>query len=292
MEKKKLYKNAANFRRALEERLLQLSKTTKVDNQRLRKQAAFDRFLVRQFAEKPAPWIIKGGYAMQLRMSNARNTKDIDLAMKDAKFLSSNPDEQNEAILELLVMNAKKDQGDFFTFIIDGPVKDLDAAPYGGARFHIEARLDDRTFEKFILDVGIGDVWIEPSEELRSKDFFSFAGINAHSFPAISKEQQFAEKIHAYTLPRKEGRSNSRVKDIVDMILLISDSKMDLKKLSLAIDATFKRRCTHNFPDIILPPPVLWQTTFKPMAKSCDIKLDLDSAFKVLENFVKKIPLL
>jgi len=41
----------------------------------------------------------------------------------------------------------------------------------------------------------------------------------------IAREQQFAEKIHAYTLPR--SATNSRVKDLVDMALLISDSTLD-----------------------------------------------------------------
>ena len=36
----------------------------------------------------------------------------------------------------------------------------------------------------------------------------------------ISAEQQFAEKLHAYTLPRLE-RVNTRTKDLIDMVLLI-----------------------------------------------------------------------
>jgi hypothetical protein len=39
--------------------------------------------------------------------------------------------------------------------------------------------------------------------------------------PIISQEQQFAEKVHAYTLPRKTP--NSRVKDLVDILLLIEN---------------------------------------------------------------------
>jgi hypothetical protein len=41
----------------------------------------------------------------------------------------------------------------------------------------------------------------------------------------IAREQQFAEKIHAYTLPR--NAANSRVKDLVDLALLIGSGGLD-----------------------------------------------------------------
>jgi hypothetical protein len=79
--------------------------------------------------------------------------------------------------------------------------------------------VDGRVFERFDLDVRIGEVLIEPLENLESNDYVAFAGFGSQIFPSISREQQFAEKLHAYTLPRPEGRPNSRVKDLVDMNL-------------------------------------------------------------------------
>ena len=38
------------------------------------------------------PWVLKGGYAMELRMNVARTTKDIDLAIKESKLLSKDPE--------------------------------------------------------------------------------------------------------------------------------------------------------------------------------------------------------
>ena len=68
---------------------------------------------------------------------------------------------------------------------------------------------------------------------------------------AISKEQQFAEKLHAYTLPRPDA-PNSRVKDLVDMILLIQMSTMDKAVLERAIQTTFELRGTHAVPRFCL----------------------------------------
>ena len=48
--------------------------------------------------------------------------------------------------------------GDWFEYTIGPPVMDLTAAPYGGARDPVEARMDKRIFARFHLDAGIGDV--------------------------------------------------------------------------------------------------------------------------------------
>lgn len=89
---------------------------------------------------------------------------------------------------------------------------DLDGAPYGGARYPVEAIMGARTFAKFHLDVGVGDVIVDPTELAHTQNWFGFADIDAPRVPMIQREQQFAEKIHAYTLPR-QGAPNSRVRD-------------------------------------------------------------------------------
>jgi hypothetical protein len=91
---------------------------------------------------------------------------------------------------------------------------DLTAAPYGGARYPVEARMDARIFARFHLDVGIGDVVMRPLETVACQDWLGFAGIQGPQVQMIPREQQFAEKIHAYTLLR--SAENSRVKDLVD----------------------------------------------------------------------------
>ncbi len=65
-------------------------------------------------------------------------------------------------ILELLRKAASSDLDDFFVFLIGDSILDLDAAPSGGARYPVEARMDGRTFTKFHLDVSAGDVLREP----------------------------------------------------------------------------------------------------------------------------------
>ena len=74
--------SATAFRRALEDRLQQWSVAESLDIQRLRRQVAFDRLLARLFHENHPSWLLKGGYAMELRLKSARTTRDIDLAIR------------------------------------------------------------------------------------------------------------------------------------------------------------------------------------------------------------------
>ncbi len=78
------YASATAFRRALEDRLQQWSVAETLDIQRLRRQVAFDRLLARLFHDENPPWLLKGGYAMELRLKFARTTRDIDLANSPA----------------------------------------------------------------------------------------------------------------------------------------------------------------------------------------------------------------
>src|SRR5208282_4246746 len=147
---------------------------------------------------------------------------------------------------------------DFFVYTIGEPIADLDAAPYGGARFPVETRLDGRVFVGFHLDVGIGDAVMEPLEVIEGRDWLGFAGIASPSLYLIPREQQFAEKLHAYTLPRP-GAVNSRVRDLVDMVLLIQSRTLQSDKVAEAVRVTFDRRGTHVLPNLFPQPPKDWQ---------------------------------
>ena len=290
MEPKK-YATAAAFRRALEDRLQDIAGKEGVDLQRLRRQVAFDRLLARLFqAGQPRalPWVLKGGYAMELRIKAARTTKDIDLTMRSV-FSSGEKkdDKKNLAVLEKLQEAAAFSSDDFFVYTIGEPIADLDAAPYGGARFPVEARLDGRVFVGFHLDVGIGDAVMEPLEVIEGRDWLGFAGIASPSLYMIPREQQFAEKLHAYTLPR-QGAANTRVRDLVDMVLLIQSGTLAKAKVAEAIRVTFDRRGTHAVPNLLPQPPTDWQKPYDALAKECGLSGAIDEAFAILDAYLSE----
>ena len=186
MKPPRKYASATAFRVALEDRLKRLAQEENIDLQRVRRQAAFDRLLCRLFAKPDAPWLLKGVYAMELRLKTARTTRDMDLALKQLPMPTRDWDANASTVLEALREVGLLDLGDFFTFVFGDAVQDLDAAPYGGARFPVDARLAGRSFVKFHLDVSTGDVLREPYESLSRRDWLGFAGFSSALFRAVS----------------------------------------------------------------------------------------------------------
>ena len=145
MNSPRTYTSAAGFRAALEGRLNKLAVEEGIDLKRVRRQVAFDCLLRRLFASANAPWLLKGGYAMELRIKAARTTRDVDLALMRLPVPSSGWEGNVGIILEMLREAGRMAPGDFFSFLVGEAVQDLDAAPYGGARFPIDARLAGRS---------------------------------------------------------------------------------------------------------------------------------------------------
>lgn len=79
------YQTSAAFRRALEDRLRTLAGTSNQQTMRLRKNVVFQRLLARLLVVSPDRWILKGGLALDFRLSHhegarPRATRDMDLA--------------------------------------------------------------------------------------------------------------------------------------------------------------------------------------------------------------------
>ena len=285
MPSPRTYATAGAFRRALEERLKRASLTDQIDPNRLRRQVSFDRLLARVFREEPAPWVLKGGYALELRFKAARSTVDIDLTVQRVETTAAGGD-TNQVIRAMLQSAADIALGDWFEFTVGLASKDLTAAPYGGARYSVEARMDERTFARFHLDAGVGDVVMRPLETIVCRDWLGFAGIESSRVLVIAREQQLAEKIHAYTLPR--NAANSRVKDLVDLALLIGSGELDKHRILEALRLTFERRGTHDLASMV-PPPADWQIPFQALAGECGLPANIAAVFARVQEFVEEV---
>jgi hypothetical protein len=275
-----VYATGGVFRRALEDRVKRIAHEEKVDVNRLRRQVAFDRLLARLFLPGQASWVLKGGYALELLFDTARATIDIDLTLSG---LDATGGQTNDVIHEMLQQAAGASLDDWFEFTVAAPIMDLDAAPYGGARFPVEAKMDARIFARFHLDIGVGDVVLQPVDLVECRDWLAFAGITRPSVRIIPREQQFAEKIHAYTLSR--STPNSRVKDLVNLALLVHAGKLKPARVSSAINATFARRATHHVSRQLDPPPAEWLVQFAELSEGCLAGASMSDAFETVRAF-------
>ncbi len=277
----KNYKTAKAFRAALEARMAQQAASGKFSIERLRQQAAFDRFLARLFPDQNTDFMLKGGYAMELRLRHkARFSRDLDLTAKHEKNLSAS------AWQEKLQTLASNDLGDWFSFRIAESSMDLEGAPYEGYRFPIDARLDNRSFVKFHVDVAIGDAVLDDPVWVKGTPLLDFAGIPSPKIALLPAETHFAEKVHAYTRPRGD-RLNSRVRDLIDIVLLLNEGLRDLSNVRGALESTFRRRNTHPLPAILPPPHDSWTKPYADIASEINLQNTLTSqeAFQKLSDY-------
>lgn len=287
MSKVSRYATPASLRQALEHRLNQQAEDLGVDVARLRRYVAFDRLLARVFAVEGGPWALKGGYSLELRLDEARATRDIDLTLLTPEKLP---------VAETLPLRLQAglqgvvdvDPGDFFEFLVGPAMFEIDAAPYGGARFPVDARLAGRTFARFHVDIGVGDTLFDGGERIEGGDWLDFAGIAPPQMTCITAEQQFSEKLHAYSMPDRPS-PNSRVKDLVDLALLVERVVLDRDRLLAALEQTFSRRGTHLLASEIPPPPLEWATPFSALATETNLGLTLMEAHVVVHTFYKRV---
>lgn len=253
------YATATAFRQALEERLRRLSLESNTSLSRLRKLVAIDRLLARMVAADPGLWIVKGGYALEMRLgARARTTRDVDAAVRVPL---------GEAPGHLIAAAARLD--DWFEFEVGGADEAATGAPQGGLRFPIRCLLDGRIFESFHLDVGAGDPMPSEVEYLTGPPLLEFAGIAPARVPAYPLAQQLAEKVHAFTRPYGSGEA-SRVKDLVDIVLIGQMCEFTVEALRDALTSTFVTRNTHALPEQLPMPPGSWSRPFSRLAAELD----------------------
>jgi len=281
----KTYSNAAAFRQALETRLRTVAEQRSMPLQSLRLKLSIERLLARLFIAPNPPWLLKGGYSMELRFRpKARTTRDVDLTVGDSVAPGKLKLRLAE-IHEALQTSAEQQLDDFFEFVIEPARSEIQAAPGGGGVFAVIAKVDGRDFARFHLDVGFGDSVIGEVETLVGDNLLDFAGIAPARAVAIPKSQQFAEKIHAYSYPWTD-RENKRSKDLVDLVVLIERGNLDPVTVKQALIETFRRRQRHDLPLALSTPPASWEAEFPAMADQAGATTtDCKSAFKVLDAY-------
>lgn len=255
------YGDAPAFRQALEHRLKSRASGDGAGLARDRKRVAFDRLLARLQSVAAGQWLLKGGFALDLRLvDRARTTKDIDIDWQA----------NSGALLDTLIDASEYDPGDFFTFTIERSGIPDDRLG-GSHRFRVTASLAGRTFETFLLDVGFRTDDPIATETLTTTDLLAFADIPPVEVRALQLEYQVAEKVHAYTRVYAGAQPSSRVKDLVDLALVADLERLDGQQLHEAITTTFRRRNTHPAPPTFPPPPAEWDIPYRLLAEAVGI---------------------
>ena len=100
--------------------------------------------------------------------------------------------------------------------------------------------------------------------------------------------QQFAEKLHAYTLPRDVA--NTRAKDLADMVWLTQRHAISSDALIEAAAATFARRASHPWPPALAEPPAAWARQYASLRKEMVLEpATAHEAHDVLAAFLEPV---
>lgn len=229
------YADPEAFRAALEARLRQASMGGQGLSRR-RRIVAFDRLLARLAVADHQAWILKGGAALEFRMpEQARSTRDIDLA------LASDLESADRLSQDL----AGDPFGDYFSFRVTRR-REMSNLPDRGlvVRLSLDALLGNRVFEHVVIDVVAGEGMPATVERVELGRAFRFADLPVVEMTVIDLRTHWAEKLSAY-LRRYEDRPNTRVKDLVDLVLLVELGLEPDDRLRVAVEGTFARRRQH-----------------------------------------------
>jgi predicted nucleotidyltransferase component of viral defense system len=239
---------------------------------------AKNRFLARVCsANENSPFFVKGGTGMEIRLTIARSTKDLDIT-----HYKRTPDE-NEPISEITLRElqnlASKDLKDHFTFLISPSQRPIENSPYGGTRHSVKCYIGNKPYTEFHLDVA-EDFLIHPYQIVPCENPLKDLGIPTPEIQLISSEQQLAEKLHAYTDIR---HPRTRSKDLFDMVCLVDN--IDPQTGMNIVDRVFKARNTHELPEKLPEPPKDWEQLFANMATECAISVNMHEGFAKVTKF-------
>ena len=98
----------------------------------------------------------------------------------------------------------------------------------------------------------------------------AFAGIPTPTAEIIDVHRHAAEKFHAMLRPHGE-RENSRVRDLVDLVILIEHDLLDPHAVRTSTDRVWHERNATDPPAFIPPLPESWPPRYERLAAESDL---------------------
>ncbi len=250
----------------------------KVDPQRLRRAVVFHRLLARLSSHGV---VLKGGFCLEVRLPGvARATRDLDL-VGDLAGLASEDDLLDWLEPLLTAVNAE----DGFSFECVAPQSLKVDSAWPAWRLKVLAKVDGAPFESVVLDL-VGQVSETEGavEVITVEPPLSAPGFHPVEVVAVDVYQHAAEKLHAYARIYAGERPSSRVKDLVDVVLLLEAGLLeDSARLNWRLGVVWAFR-DHAAPPPALPaPPRAWEPDFAGYAANLRLATgSLDAAYQLV----------
>jgi predicted nucleotidyltransferase component of viral defense system len=214
-------------------RLRNRSRETGEDVDFLLQRYAAERFLYRLGeSEHRSRYVLKGAMLFALWGGSVyRATRDLD-------FMGYGSNEATDvlaALREICALAVVDDGLAFNAPLVAEPIRE--EAEYNGLRVRFQATLG-KTRIPMQIDIGFGNAIEPPANDVAYPALLDAPAPKIRAYP---HEAVVAEKLHATVVL---GERNTRLKDFYDLHALARQFAFDGRRLSGAIEATFKRRRT------------------------------------------------
>ena len=240
---------------AIDSRITQLvDADPRLNKSVLQRQFGYERFLARIFSVE-GDWVLKGGTALLCRTRSARHSRDIDLFRRQG--------EVSEAVAELAKL-ATTDLGDHFEFVAETSEIRDERPEHDGARLatiKVAGYVGRRRKFEFTVDTVVGSVITAEPEYRVPEPIVTIPGLESPSFRLYPIVDHVADKLCA-TFERfgDRGASSTRVRDLVDLVVIARTQSMEVSALRCAIEAERAHRSLPPIAEYRTPPS--WRTTY------------------------------
>ncbi|OUO64923.1 nucleotidyl transferase AbiEii/AbiGii toxin family protein [Collinsella sp. An268] len=211
---------------ALEMAVKAAAKASPLDTGRAMSAFYLHRLLCRVFSSEDSPFVLKGGMSMLARTIDARATRDIDLVSQEDTLLSA---------VEELTRLASLDLGDFIAFHFDRVEAIKSDDEYRcGMKVWFTPLFGSKTAQPISIDLVIDEVAGLKPERITPADRLDVEGLPVFDYSVCRAESALADKFLAI-IETHNDKPSSRVKDLVDIIILAKTCTVDGELLAFEV---------------------------------------------------------
>lgn len=245
------------------------SKETGRPVDQLVRQFLYERLLARVFDGPDEPWVLKGGTALLVRVHDARHSKDVDLYAR--------LDDVDDAV-EQLRRALDRDLGDFFRFeiakvLIGGGTEEQ--PDVNGRKLTIVPYVGSRKLPGFKIDLVTGSLMTADPDLHQAPALVEVPGIPRPTYRLYPAVDHLADKLCA-TEALYSGEPSSRVRDLIDIVVIARTQPVSLSALRTAIAGERTNRGLPERTTFDVPPR--WEDLFPKTASATGWAASMDFA--------------
>jgi hypothetical protein len=248
----------------------------------LLREFVYERVLARVFADGDPSWVVKGGTALLMRVDGARHSKDIDLLYRLQDLDAAQRD---------LTRALGRDLEDHLRFVVRGTRSlGADQQPgVDGRQVDLEVYVGVKKVLAFHIDLVVGSLMTAEPEPGTGSSLITIAGVEPPRLRLYPIVDHLADKVCATEAVYPGGHQSSRVRDLVDIVLIATSHELDGRAARTALEG---ERAHRSLPTrTTFDPPESWQQKEYHKAATPMCPPDLGAATDLARSLVEPVML-